>query len=91
MRLTSSSTLKYCMLAIIMIMASGCENPYIKQVKDEFGWTEARMLGDGWLKTNVIAQPSVYCYHTLADADCFPKPKHAHKDRQINPSYNGMF
>jgi len=79
------------MLAIVMVMVSGCKNPYLRQFKDEFGWTEARMLGDGRLKTNVIAQPSIYCYKILADADYFSKPKHAHKDRQTNPSYNGMF
>ena len=34
-------------------MVTGCENPYVMQLKDEFGWTEARMLNNGWLKIYV--------------------------------------
>ena len=49
------------------------------------------MLRDGWLKTYPIAQPSVYCYHTLAGADCFSKPKREQRDRLISSSYEGDF
>ena len=38
-------------------MVTGWENPYVMQLKDEFGWTEARMLNNGWLKFYPIAQP----------------------------------
>ena len=72
-------------------MVAGCENPYVMQLKDEFGWTEARMLNNGWLKTYPIAQPPIYCYNTLGDADCFPKPKREHKDRLTSSSYEGDF
>ena len=82
---------KYCALLVALTMVTGCENPYVKQLKDEFGWTEARMLRDGWLKSYAIAQPPVYCYHTLAEADCFAAPKRAHKDRLINAPYEGVF
>ncbi len=89
MRQKINTTVKYCALAIVLTMVAGCDNPYVMQLKDEFGWTEDRMLRDGWLKTYAIAQPPVYCYHTLADADCFPKQKRAQKDRLINSSYEG--
>lgn len=72
-------------------MVAGCENPYVMQLKDEFGWTEARMLNNGWLKTYPIAQPPIYCHNTLGDADCFPKPKPEHKDRLTSSSYEGDF
>ena len=72
-------------------MVAGCENPYVMQLKDEFGWTEARMLNNAWLKTYPIAQPPIYWYNTLGDADCFPKPKREHKDRLTSSSYEGEF
>ncbi len=91
MRQKINTTVKYCAAAIVLTMLAGCENPYVMQLKDEFGWTENRMLRDGWLKTYAIAQPPVYCYHTLADADCFSRQKREHKDRLINSFYEGDF
>jgi hypothetical protein len=82
---------KLTALAAALTVVAGCENPHLQQVKDEFGWTEARMLSDGWLKSRVIARPPVYCYHTLADADCYSKPRPHHKHRLIAPSYEGEF
>jgi hypothetical protein len=70
-------------------MVAGCDNSYVMQLKDEFGWTEARMLNVGCLKTYPIAQPPIYCYNTLGHADCFLKPKREHKDRLTSSSYEG--
>ena len=72
MRRKFHTTLKFCALAIVLTMITGCGNPYLMQLRDEFGWTEAKMLQDGWLKSYPVAQPPVYCYKTLADTDCFP-------------------
>jgi len=85
------TSVKYCALAVALVMVTGCDNPYVRQMKDEFGWTEARMLRDGWLKSYAIAQPPLYCYHTLADADCFSKPKRGQQDRLISSAYEGDF
>ena len=82
---------RICAVAMAMAMLAGCDNPYVKQLKDEFGWTESRMLQDGWLKTYPIAQPDVYCYHTLAGPDCYSEPKRDQKDRLINATYDGVF
>jgi len=49
------------------------------------------MLNNSWLKTYPIAQPPIYWYNTLGDADCFPKPKREHKDRLTSSSYEGDF
>ena len=83
------NTAKAGALVLVMTMTCGCENPYVVQLKNEFGWTEARMLRDGWLKSYPIAEAPVYCYRTLADADCFAKPQAGQKDRQISPAYEG--
>ena len=91
MRYRFYTTVKYCALAIAVTMVAGCENPYVKQLKDEFGWTEDRMLRDGWLKSYAIAQPPVYCYTTLADTDCYSKPRRQHRDRLTNAPYEGDF
>ena len=91
MRKKFHTTLRYCVLATALIMVTACDNPYIKQLKDEFGWTEARMLRDGWLKSYSIGQPPVYCYHTLADADCFARPQLGEKTRLLNSAYDGDF
>ena len=85
------TSVKYGALAIAVTIAAGCENSYVVQMRDEFGWTEARMRRDGWLKSDMIAGAPVYCYHTLGDPDCFSKQKPAQKDRRIRPSYDGDF
>ena len=90
-RYTLQKTIKCFALAAVLTIAAGCENPHLQQVKNEFGWTETRMLSDGWLKSRVVAQPPLYCYHTLADADCFAKPNPEHKHRLIAPPYEGVF
>jgi len=87
--------LKYRALVIALplgtVMVAGCEKPYVMQLKGEFGWIEARMLTNGWPKTYPIAQPPIYCYNTLGDADCFPKPKREYKNRLASSSYEGEF
>jgi hypothetical protein len=87
MRQNVRSTVKYCALAIALTMGAGCDSLFPKQLSDDLRWSHTKMLSDGWLESNVTAQPPVYCYHTLADADCFTVPKHEHKDRLINSSY----
>jgi hypothetical protein len=91
MRQKFHTTLKLGSFAIVLALVAGCENPHLMQLKDEFGWTEAKMVSDGWLKSRVIAQPPVYCYRTLADADCFSTPKHEHQDRLTASPYQGVF
>ena len=91
MRQKVHNSVKYGVLAIVLTMVTGCENPYLMQLKDEFGWTEARMLRDGWLKSYPIAESPIYCYNTLGDADCYPTQKFEQKDRLINSAYEGDF
>jgi hypothetical protein len=83
------TTLKYGALAIVFAAVAGCENSYVMQLKDGLGWTEAKMLRDGWLKSNPVDQPEIYCYRTLADTDCFPMQKPEHEDRRNRSFYEG--
>jgi len=66
--------LKIGLLVCALIFLGGCENPYLKQLRTEFGWTEARMLSDGWLKGRRFETEPVYCYTSLGDADCYKAP-----------------
>ena len=91
MRVNRLRTVKICALAIALPLVAGCENPYLMQFRDEFGWTESRMLQDGWLRSRAITVQPVYCYHTLADADCFANARPDQKDRRIGADYNGVF
>lgn len=74
--------LRIGLLVCALIFLGGCENPYIKRLKTEFGWNEERMLSDGWLKGRRIPTQPVYCYETLADADCFLEPRKADASSQ---------
>ena len=78
-------------MTLFTVMVAGFENPYVMQLKGEYGWTEARMLTNGWLKTYPIAQPPIYCYNTLGDGDCFPKPKREYKEPLTSSSNEGDF
>ena len=82
MNRTYQTSLKISLLVCALIFLGGCENPYITRLKTEFGWTEARMLSDGWLKGRRITTEPVYCYSTLADTDCFKAPNEAQLVRQ---------
>ena len=70
-------------LAAAALLLAACENPYLQQFKQEFGWTEARMLRDGWLEGRRIPAEPVYCYETLAAPDCFAQPKESRRDQLI--------
>lgn len=58
-------------IAATLVILSGCENPYLQQFHEEFGWNEARMVSNGWLKARDIPVEPTYCYTTLADTDCY--------------------
>lgn len=53
------------------------------KVQKKFGWTEERMIVDGWLKPRNIAPTTIYCYRTIGNPDCFPKPKKSEEHRLI--------
>lgn len=76
------TSLKIGLLVCALVFLGGCENPYVKKLKTEFGWTEARMVSDGWLKGGRIETDPIYCYETIADADCYRTPRKAELHRQ---------
>jgi hypothetical protein len=66
-----------------LVMLSACENPYLVQLKKEFGWTEGRMAREGWLNSCKIASPDIWCYETIGEADCFDAPEKAEMHRLV--------
>ena len=66
-----------------LVFLSACENPYIVQFKEEFGWTEERAVKDGWLESRKIAPPDIWCYETIGQADCFEKPDETEGSRLV--------
>lgn len=57
-----------------LVFLSACENPYVAELKRDFGWTEARMTRDGWLPSRKIAPPDTWCYSSLAAIECYDRP-----------------
>ena len=70
-------------LVAALIALSGCENPYLQQFKEEFGWNEARMVSYGWLKGRDIPTEHTYCYQTLGTSDCYRVAKEGEEHRLI--------
>lgn len=91
MRQSIYTTAKICALTAAFTLVAACENPHLMKFKDEFGWTESKMLSDGWLKSRHITAPQVYCYHTLADRDCYSEPRRSQQHRLVGSNYEGVF
>lgn len=66
-----------------LFFLSACENPYLVQFKEEFGWTEEKAAKDGWLESRKIVPPNIWCYETIGKADCFEKPDETEKHRLV--------
>jgi hypothetical protein len=76
-------------MAAIAMFLTGCENPYMQQFRQEFGWNEARMVSDGWLKGRQIPVEATYCYETIAQSDCFVVARKGEEYRLINGANQG--
>ena len=70
------------LLAAALVLGA-CENPYLMEFKREFGWTQERMLADGWLQAPPAPAQRVWCYETLADPDCFARPQESERERRV--------
>ena len=58
-------------LALIALGLVGCEElPF----RLEYGWTEQRVLANGWIPPRPENPEPAYCYRTLAQADCYRRP-----------------
>jgi len=60
-------------IAAIALALGACDHPWIEKKRIALGgWTQERMLADGWLKAPHRHGPAVHCHETLADPDCHP-------------------
>lgn len=39
------------------VMMLACSNPFLERFRAEFGWAEARLTEDGWLKSRELPPP----------------------------------
>ena len=68
---------------------SACQDmrkgPYgeIFEWADEPGWIEYTILKHGWARAHPKTPPQIYCYRTLADADCYEVPQPHMEERLI--------
>jgi len=73
-------------IAAIALGLGACDHPLIEKQRIRLGgWTQQRMLADGWLKAPPQPVARVYCYHTLADADCHAEPVPGQSPRRTVP------
>ena len=77
--------IKFIALAMVAVLLAGCSHPYVKRFKQDYGWTEARMISDGWLEGRPLPPQRVYCYDTIADIDCFSQPNPNLSSPQVMP------
>lgn len=61
--------------AVLALVLGACTGPeYEKRRIKMGGWTQERMLADGWIKAPPEKTVPVFCYRTLANADCHSAP-----------------
>ena len=71
-------------LFIGLLALAACGNPFAG-----YAPTQEQILSRGWttLPATADARGTIYCYRTLAEADCFATPQAGQENRLV--SYNG--
>ena len=71
-------------LLVPFLALAACGNPF-----GGYAPTQEQILARGWTTLPASAQPRgyIYCYRTLAEADCFDSPQPGQENRLV--SYNG--
>ena len=69
---------------IALLALAACGNPFAG-----YAPTQEQILSRGWttLPATADARGTIYCYRTLAQADCFSTPQAGQENRLV--SYNG--
>lgn len=58
-------------VAAVTLALGACDHPWIEKQRIALGgWTQERMLADGWLKAPPPRPVPVRCRETLGDPDC---------------------
>lgn len=67
-----------------LLAVAACGNPF-----GGYAPTQEQILARGWTTppASARARGVIYCYRTLADADCFASPQPGQENRLV--SYNG--
>jgi len=51
--------------------------------RDQYGWTEERMVGHGWLQARKYKPPAIYCYRTISASECYQVQQEGEEGRLI--------
>lgn len=83
---TSSYAPTTAALLLPLLFLGGCgvlSDLQPDRLRAKYGWTEEKMLAYGWLEGRFVPPETVYCYHTLADPECFSAEQHEEASRLI--------
>lgn len=92
MRTTFAVPLAVALILAMLTLLAGCDAPYVREYSDrfrnEYGWSEARTLSEGWIPSRNIPPDPAYCYRTLADADCYATAQPPREDPRLLGDYS---
>lgn len=74
---------RIALLITTAALLGGCTVVLMQEVKKNYGWTEESMLRDGWLDAREVRLEPVFCYRTIADADCYREAQVGERNRLI--------
>lgn len=73
-------------VAALALALAACDHPWVEKKRIELGgWTQEKMLADGWLKAKPEPRLPAYCYDTLGDPDCYADPVPGQSVRRTIP------
>lgn len=78
-------------IALLGGLLAGCSTKFYDALVEHYGWNEERIVAHGWAMPRPTLVEPVYCYRTLADAECHEKPLEEPGERlvgQISPPVN---
>ncbi len=74
---------RIALLLATAALLGGCTVVLMEEVKKRYGWTEERMLRDGWLATRKVRAAPIFCYRTIGEPDCYREAQVGERNRLI--------
>ena len=74
---------RIALLLATAALLGGCTVVMMEEVRERYGWTEESMLRDGWLDARKARVEPIFCYRTIADADCYREAQVGERNRLI--------
>jgi hypothetical protein len=71
MRSIVCAPLVAALLLATLALLAGCDLPYFQEFQQKYAFTEEKELSKGWIVGAEVPPEPIYCYRTLAEADCY--------------------